>query len=463
MASICTPVCRVGAVIAVADALNQANPCERCEPAVSSSAWTALVDGTDCGEASFCTSGACASACLIEGVVHPAQTGNPTNTCQFCEPTAASEAWSNRGDGAACDTGKVCHAASCESACFIDNAVVASGARNAANDCEVCDPALSTTAWTARADDSLCGAGQYCSAGQCVAQWSSVATTLPALYGGSAAPTLDGKIVIFGGYASGLVNTTYVYDPATNMVEGTAASSTRLYRSCATTVATGEMYVMGASLSAQADSNVVQIFTPSTLTFRAGPALPIPCSDFSCATGQDGTVYVFLYDPAPSLGGTFPSARTYALLAGTSTWVAAAPMPTPRQDTVAVTLGDGRIAVMGGNTGSIFNKISYANEIFTPATNTWTTAAALPVVGADGIGALRSDGRVVLSPGWLPTFVITNSTVVYDPVTDAWAAGLPTSTPHRAGYGVTTTNGDLHFLLGIVTQTTPTTAADIVR
>ena len=88
----CASACRIGGQIFVAGALDPNNPCERCQPATSTSAWTPLADGSGCEAAKICAAGVCASSCFIAGAVQPANTINVTG-CESCQPAVSTAAW----------------------------------------------------------------------------------------------------------------------------------------------------------------------------------------------------------------------------------------------------------------------------------------------------------------------------------------------------------------------------------
>jgi hypothetical protein len=91
---------------------------------------------------------------------------NPFNACQFCDPNESRSSWSNLPSGTACGNNTaVCVAGTCQSGCFIQGIYYAAGQTHGS--CEVCDPNHSITAWTAFADDTVCGSGGFCRGGQC--------------------------------------------------------------------------------------------------------------------------------------------------------------------------------------------------------------------------------------------------------------------------------------------------------
>jgi hypothetical protein len=91
--------------------------------------------------------------CQIDGItVEPFQT-NPQDSCQLCDPTLSTTAWSIVPDSNPCGQnldqiccGGVCGA--CEDGCFIDGVLYFPGDINPANACEVCQGNINKFAWT---------------------------------------------------------------------------------------------------------------------------------------------------------------------------------------------------------------------------------------------------------------------------------------------------------------------------
>ena len=215
---------------------NPANACEACDPTTSPTAWTARV-GASCDDGAFCTdgdtcnaSGACvgsdrdctdalsctsdacdedrdqcvnalqADFCAIDGACFPNGTTNPLNECETCDAATSTTAWSPRtgvtcDDGAfctindtcdstgtcvadpnPCDDGNTCTADTCNEAtdtcesattansCLIDSTCYAEDVVNPANQCQSCQPAVTTSAWTSRTGQT-CDDGLFCTVG----------------------------------------------------------------------------------------------------------------------------------------------------------------------------------------------------------------------------------------------------------------------------------------------------------
>lgn len=143
---------------------NPTNPCQVCNPVVSSKAWANAVDGTSCNaDSNGCTEGdKCASGACKAG---PGQKCNDGLSCttDTCVSTGAST-YSCINDI------PITH-------CVIGGFCFVTTTQNPASPCQTCDPGASQTAWTSKkegtecnADDSGCTVGDACnSSGGCVA------------------------------------------------------------------------------------------------------------------------------------------------------------------------------------------------------------------------------------------------------------------------------------------------------
>lgn len=156
--------------------LNAENVCERCDPAVSSAAFTAVDDGDSCDDGRFCTS---SDACLMGSCVGGA---SPCGDGLGCTDDVCDESMD------ACD-----HVVA--SGCVIDAACVASGASNPLDACEVCDP-VRPLQWSVAPGCSGCNTSDDCPAlGLGVCDLSDHAcvecTPLSASACGSLAPVCD--------------------------------------------------------------------------------------------------------------------------------------------------------------------------------------------------------------------------------------------------------------------------------
>ncbi|NUN12113.1 MAG: right-handed parallel beta-helix repeat-containing protein [Myxococcales bacterium] len=238
--------------------INPENPCEKCAPAQSKTAWSPRSDGVacdadnsgctvgdtcqsgvcspgptlDCDDGADCTIDICSSAdseeatcshtvtsgfCLIDGVCVTGQSDNPEDPCQRCKPALTKTAWSAGPDGTPCDAdqsgctvqdtcilgvctpgetnecedGLTCTADFCSATgsetfvcgnsltggfCLIDGQCYEKGEQHPNNPCQSCRPALSTSAWSNKNDGVVCEkdnnlcTDDVCAAGVCTTE-----------------------------------------------------------------------------------------------------------------------------------------------------------------------------------------------------------------------------------------------------------------------------------------------------
>ena len=320
--------CFIGGVCVAAGTTNGANTCETCQPSVSTSAYSNVTNGTSCSDGNACTqtdaceSGACtgsnpvtctapdschtagtcntstgvcsaptlnAGFCSIGGACVSSGATNGTNTCETCQPSVTTSAYSNVAngtscsDGNACDLSDSCQAGTCTAGshvtcsapdachtagtcnattgacsapalnagfCSIGGACIPAGATNGANTCETCQPSVSTSAYTNVANGTSCSDGNACTqtdacqSGACVGA-NPVTCTAPdschtagtcnATTGACSTPTLNSGFCAIGGAcvaagATNGANTCETCQPAvstsayTNASNGTACN-----------------------------------------------------------------------------------------------------------------------------------------------------------------------------------------------------------------------------------------------
>ncbi|MEC7521159.1 MAG: hypothetical protein VYE22_14880 [Myxococcota bacterium] len=158
--------CVIGGVCYAPATTDPMDPCQVCDPARSTSAWS-INDGGRCDDGLFCTTGdVCDASGVCGGAARDCGDGvscNGAETCNEssdrCDPGASACA-----AGTVCDTGADMCVLTC-AGCAIGGACYAPGSVNPANPCEVCDTAASTSGWTANVG-AACDDGQYCTTGE---------------------------------------------------------------------------------------------------------------------------------------------------------------------------------------------------------------------------------------------------------------------------------------------------------
>lgn len=207
--------CLIGGTAYASGAPNPLSSCSSCQPAVSTTTWTPLTDGTGCAAGKVCVTGACTAACSIGGVVYASGAPDPGNACRSCQPASSTTAWSTLPNGAACGSGGACNGGTCGPACLIGGTLYVAGASNPSEPCQSCQPALSTTSWSNVA-------GQGVDPGSC--SGGSQLYTVGGMVSGLAAD--DTVVLLNSGGDSLLVSANGTFTFATPLVSGAGYSVT---------------------------------------------------------------------------------------------------------------------------------------------------------------------------------------------------------------------------------------------
>jgi N-acetylneuraminic acid mutarotase len=128
-------------------------------------------------------------------------------------------------------------------------------------------------------------------------------------------------------------------------------------------------------------------------------------------------------------------------------WVARAPMPYPRREFATATVA-GKIYVMGGGDTQapvIPSPATTTVQVYDPATDTWSMAAAMPVATRNHAAAVVN-GRIYVAGGESEVAPGLKTLQVYDPVTGLWSvkADMPYELRGNAAAGA----GGLLFVFG---------------
>lgn len=167
-AGACVSGCEIGGVYYTTTAVNPNNACQTCQPGTSTTAWGDVVDGTGCGNDQICVGGQCGTQCDVgDAAVVPSGSTNPANVCQSCAPGTSTSSWTTtNGVNASCPAGDVC-SGTCQWGCWIGGTFYAGGVTATTNGCQTCQPAMSTTAWTNVSGPASCPSAEICNGGSC--------------------------------------------------------------------------------------------------------------------------------------------------------------------------------------------------------------------------------------------------------------------------------------------------------
>jgi len=260
--------------------------------------------------------------------------------------------------------------------------------------------------------------------------WSAVAP-LPTFRSGFAATAgKDGKVYVLGGSNGGYVvgsnadpnvvpwQTCFVYSPATNQWSACPNVPTARRFLAAVTVPDGRILAIGGEAPDVGYLGVVEAYDPSTNTWQTVAPMPTPRSFLGAAVGSDGNVYAMGgWDRSP-WETALSNVEVYS--PSTNTWKSAPSMPTARAGVGVASGADGRIYAIGGqrNGWRELEDLKRA-EALDPRTGLWTTLASPPepVIGRVSMAG----GEVYASWG--------AHVYSYDPARDGWkpAPSLPTT------------------------------------
>ena len=224
---------------------------------------------------------------------------------------------------------------------------------------------------------------------QPVPKWVGVNALMPQALYWSAVCSYNGKIYVFGGNADDAEkNTTFIYDPVTDVWTQGANMPTARYLSTAVEVG-GKIYVMGGR----------------QLIASANPVNKNEC-----------------YDPA------------------TNTWSTKTAMPSAIRGHAACA-ANGKIYVLGGNTGSYTSAVN----IYDPVSNGWSAGVAMPVIAGYGGAVYSSSTNSIFWLGGVKSNTSSASNYIgkvfaFSLASNSWDAG--TSMVDKTAYFGCTANSD---------------------
>jgi hypothetical protein len=157
--SACRPGCRVGGVFYAEGASNPANSCQSCQPALSTSSFSAVTNGASCGDGNACTqTDGCRAASAAERI--PDLLGaDQCHAAGTCNPSTGLCSNPSKANGTACATGNLCTRTDSPAGVCRGNPVTA--AQDACHSAGICDPAAAP-APPAKANGTPCSDGNAC-------------------------------------------------------------------------------------------------------------------------------------------------------------------------------------------------------------------------------------------------------------------------------------------------------------
>lgn len=181
LAAVGTP-CNDGTVCTANDVCGADGVCRgtpiSCDDGLSCTADT-------CDPVAGCLHAILPGTCLIAGACYAAGQPNPSNACQVCQPAVSQTAWSNLTNGTVCNDGNACtRTDTCQAGICVGSNPVVCQPLDQCHDAGTCDPATGTCSNPAKPNGTTCNDGNACTQtdtcqnGACVGSNPVVCTAL---------------------------------------------------------------------------------------------------------------------------------------------------------------------------------------------------------------------------------------------------------------------------------------------
>jgi N-acetylneuraminic acid mutarotase len=265
---------------------------------------------------------------------------------------------------------------------------------------------------------------------------------------------VNGKIYAIGGTTAtgtaqhttgSVVGTNEEYDPATDTWTFKASMPTPS-AGFATAVYQNKIYCISEGVN--------EVYDPATDTWETKTPMPTARTGLQ-ANVVNGKIYL-IGGYVPAYYTTYNFSSSFLTLnevydPATDSWTTKAPMPTAASNYASAVI-DNKIYVIGG----LLKSEDYTlNQICDPATDKWSLGAPSPAITAYGAAGattgVNAPKRIYLLGQDFSFREPPYINRVYDPATDAWAIGVPVPT-ERQGFGVAVVNDTL-FVIGGSTET----------
>jgi hypothetical protein len=260
-------------------------------------------------------------------------------------------------------------------------------------------------------------------------QFSPTRNMLSRRAGAMAARLPNGKVLIAGGTdGSGTsLRTTEIYDPASNIFAPGPIMLAPRAHGVAIRLKDGRVLIAGGC--AQGDDERLasaEIYDPATQTFSWTGSMHVPRGAFNAVALTDGRVLVTGGMSSGQLPDVTVEASAEIYNPATGTFTLTSPMSVPRYKHGIALLKDGRVLIIGGQTGGSFGPRLSSTEFFDPATSSFSRGPEMKYPRfklIQGVAVL-SDGHVLVAGG-------ADQPEMFDPHTERF---VPVSGPAMDGY-----------------------------
>jgi N-acetylneuraminic acid mutarotase len=185
--------------------------------------------------------------------------------------------------------------------------------------------------------------------------------------------------------------------------------------------------------------NFTYVFDPSADAWFSRTPMPTHQRGFAIAAYQ-GKIYVIggWSSIDPNTGVAVPTGANEMYDPATDTWTTKAPMPTPTAFLQANVVDD-KIYLISGMTNVYYPTLSSAMWIYDPTNDSWSSAAPIPTSVFYYASAVVNN-RIYIEGGEQGSSpYYSNLNQIYDPETNTWTLGESLPAPlHQAAAGATT-------------------------
>ena len=230
----------------------------------------------------------------------------------------------------------------------------------------------------------------------------------------------SGNVIATGGLQrdGSILHTAELFDPHTNMWQSVAAMHFPRAHHTATVLADGRLLIVGGVGPNLQALSTAEIYDPDTKVWNIIDSLDKPRILHAASLMHDGRVLVSGgADAATRFTSPYQGAEIYS--PATDTWTTGAEMSANRSGHSSTLLQDGRILIVGGKD----EKSNLASaELYDPDSNGWEEAGIITSARADHGASLMSDGRVIIGGGVTELGDVSKLAEIYDPRVDTWLA-----------------------------------------
>jgi N-acetylneuraminic acid mutarotase len=281
---------------------------------------------------------------------------------------------------------------------------------------------------------------------------------MPTARSGHGVAVVDGKIYAIGGKnEEGVLNITEKYDPVTN--EWTYKTSMPTARSdFGIAVYQNRIYVIGGSIGSGTVwgesllTGATEVYDTETDTWETKTSMPTPRQSLEANIVSDK---IYLLGGVRIVNGLlyleFDENEVYD--PATDSWTTKAPLPNAVWGYSSAVIDD-KIYLIGGGNKTSGGAGAYAspvtlNQIYNPETDTWSFGKSVPTglwyAGAGATSGVLAPKRIYVLGG--VNYSVYDLTQSYDPTVNTWSTGTSIPTP-RYELGVAVINDELYAIGG---------------